>query len=153
MAAVTWLGYQRWQPSVPKSDADLGHPGDDLLSGLVTARDADDRLSEEELIRLGVTLLISGHETTANQIGNSITVLLDDNRAGWQQVVAHPDLIPVAVEELLRYIPMAASADFARVAREDIMIGGQQVSAGDAVLVQLHAANRDEAVFAAPDVS
>jgi cytochrome P450 len=100
----------------------------------------------------GVTLLISGRETTANQIGDFVSVLLDHDRAGWRQLVAQPDLVPTAVEELPRFVPMAASADFARVARGDIAVGGQLVRAGEAVLVQLHAANRDHAVFDDPDV-
>ncbi|RSM84698.1 cytochrome P450 [Kibdelosporangium aridum] len=127
------------------------NPTADLLSDLVAARDEGDRLSEEELIRLGVTLLIAGHETTANQIGNFVFVLLDNDRAGWRQLAADPTSVPEAVEELLRYVPMAASADFARVAREDVEVGGQLVRAGEAVLVQVHAANRDSAVFHQPD--
>ncbi|MCE7011085.1 cytochrome P450 [Kibdelosporangium philippinense] len=127
------------------------NPTTDLLSDLVAARDEGDRLSEEELIRLGVTLLIAGHETTANQIGNFVFVLLDNDRAGWRHLVASPDVVPKAVEELLRYVPMAASADFARVAREDVEVGGHLVRAGETVLVQIHAANRDSSVFEAPD--
>jgi cytochrome P450 len=126
-------------------------PTDDLLSDLVAARDNDDRLSEDELVRLAVTLLIAGFETTANQITNSLAVLLADNRAGWRELVANPALVPSAVEELLRYVPLVASAEFARVAREDVEVGGTQVRAGEAVLVEMHAANRDSAVFADPD--
>jgi cytochrome P450 len=121
-------------------------PSDDLLGALVEARDEGDALSEEELVRLGVTLLISGHETTANQIGNFVYLLLAEP-GRWQQLVAGPALIPAAVEELLRYTPMAVSADFARVATEELDLGGQRIRAGDAVLVQLHSADRDAAVF------
>jgi cytochrome P450 len=127
------------------------HPTDDLLSDMVAARDNDDRLSEEELVRLGVTLLIAGFETTANQIGNSLLALLADNGAGWHELVADPTLLPSAVEELLRYVPLVASAEFARVAREDVVVGGTRVRAGEAVLVELHAANRDSTVFPDPD--
>ncbi|EWM19759.1 cytochrome P450 [Kutzneria sp. 744] len=126
-------------------------PTDDLLSALVSARDHGDKLSEEELVRLGVTLLISGHETTANQIGNMAFVLLAEPDR-WETLVAGgPSMIPGAVEELLRYIPMSAAADFARIARTDIELGGQHIAAGDAVLVQVCAANRDPEVFADPD--
>ncbi|HEX4721416.1 MAG TPA: cytochrome P450 [Pseudonocardiaceae bacterium] len=128
-----------------------GHPTGDLLSDLITARDHDDKLSEEELVRLAVTLLISGHETTANQLGNFVYLLLSDRRQ-WERLVADPALIPRAVEELLRYTPMAASVDFARVAVADVELpGGGRIRAGDAVLVQLHAANRDVTVFNHPD--
>lgn len=125
-------------------------PADDLLSGLVAARDDADRLSEDELVRLSATLLISGHETTANQLGNFVFLLLSD-RARWARLVADPDLVPAAVEELLRFTPMAASVDFARVAVTDVELGGGRIAAGDAVLVALHAANRDRDVFDAPD--
>ncbi|GAB3907026.1 hypothetical protein GCM10029964_104570 [Kibdelosporangium lantanae] len=80
-------------------------PADDLLSDMVAARDENDQLTDEELARLGVTLLIGGFETTANQIGNSLLTLLANNREGWLELVADPALVPSAVEELLRYLP------------------------------------------------
>jgi cytochrome P450 len=125
-------------------------PGGDLLSDLISARDHADRLSEDELVRLGVTLLISGHETTASQLGNFVFLLLSDRRR-WEQLVADPELVSTAVEELLRYTPMAASVDFARIAVQDVELPGGRIAAGEAVLVQLHAANRDGAVFERPD--
>lgn len=125
-------------------------PAGDLLSDLIAARDDADRLSEAELVRLGVTLLISGHETTASQLGNFVFLLLSDRRH-WAALVADPGRIPRAVEELLRYTPMAASVDFARIAVDDVELSGRRIAAGDAVLVQLHAANRDAAVFERPD--
>jgi cytochrome P450 len=131
-------------------DRRRAHPADDLLSALVDARDDGDRLSEEELIRLAVTLLISGHETTANQIGNAVFVLLSEGH--WEQLVSEgPDLVPRAVEELLRYIPLGASVDFARIATEDVELGGQRVQAGDAVLVEFYVANHDQRAFPHPD--
>ena len=133
--------------------ADRRHnPTGDLLSDLVSARDHQDRLTEEELIRLGVTLLISGHETTANQIGNFIFVLLSQPHRWDRVVMTCPDGIDNVVEELLRYVPMAASADFARIALVDVELGGQRIAAGDAVLAQLHTANRDPQVFSNPDI-
>lgn len=125
-------------------------PTDDLLSALVGARDEGDRLSEEELVRLAVTLLISGHETTANQLGNAVFVVLSEGH--WERLVSGgPDLVPRAVEELLRYIPLGASVDFARIATEDVEVGGQHVQAGEAVLVEFYAANHDQRAFADPD--
>jgi cytochrome P450 len=96
---------------------------------------------------LGVALLTGGHETTANLIGSFLVELLSD-RERWTELVARPGLIPSAVEELLRFTPLATVADFARIAREDLEIGGRAIRAGDAVLVQLDSANRDETVFA-----
>jgi cytochrome P450 len=125
-------------------------PTDDLLSALVGARDGGDSLSEEELIRLAVTLLISGHETTANQIGNAVFVLLSEGR--WEQLVSEgPGSVPRAVEELLRYVPLSASVDFARIATEDVELGGQHIQAGEAVLVEFSVANRDQRAFVHPD--
>jgi cytochrome P450 RapN len=125
-------------------------PTDDLLGLLVRARDDDDRLSEAELVTFGVTLLVAGHETTANQTGNMVYLLLE-RRDLWDSLVADPDLVPRAVEELLRFIPLGASASFPRIAKEDVELGGQLVRAGEAVLVMVAAANRDAAVFDRPD--
>jgi cytochrome P450 len=96
---------------------------------------------------LGVALLAGGHETTANLTGSFLVELLSD-RERWTALVARPELIPSAVEELLRFVPLATVADFARIAQEDLEIGDQAIRAGDAVLVQLDSANRDESVFA-----
>lgn len=125
-------------------------PTDDLLGQLVVARDEGNRLSEQELITFGVTLLVAGHETTANQTGNFVYQLLTQ-RELWQVLVDDPTLVPQAVEELLRITPLGASAGFPRIATEDLELGGQLVRKGDAVLVQIASANRDGAVFDRPD--
>ena len=78
-------------------------PADDLMTALIAARDHADRLSEEELTTLGCTLLIGGHETTANQINLSLLVLLD-HPAELGKLRAGQELIPGAVEELMRYV-------------------------------------------------
>lgn len=122
-------------------------PADDLLTALVAARDEGDRLTDNELLMLGVALLAGGHETTANLTGSFLVELLSD-RDRWMALVARPELIPSAVEELLRFVPLVTVADLARIAKEDLELGGQAIRAGDAVLVQLDSANRDESVFA-----
>ncbi|MBO3741357.1 cytochrome P450 [Actinoplanes flavus] len=125
-------------------------PTDDLLGALVAARDDEDRLSEEELINLGIGLLIAGHGTTANQISNFTYVLL--TRPGsWDLLRERPDLVPGAVEELLRYVEFGTGGSFAKVATEDVLVGGVLIPAGDAVFVNAQAANRDETVFDSPD--
>ncbi|MFL6127122.1 cytochrome P450 [Actinophytocola sp.] len=126
-------------------------PADDLLSELAAARDdGGGRLSEIEMVKLATTLLISGHETTAAQIGNGVFVLLSQGR--WEELVSGgPAGVPDAVEELLRWIPLGASVDFARRATEDTELGGQIVHAGDVVLVDFYVANRDPAAFADPN--
>ncbi|WP_414166952.1 cytochrome P450 [Streptoverticillium reticulum] len=125
-------------------------PADDLMTSLIEARDQGDRLSEEELIDLCVAVLVAGHETTATQIPNFVHTLLD--RPGeLARLGADPALIPAAVEELLRFVPMGMAAGIPRYATEDVEVGGTLVREGEAVLVSMGAANRDDRRFAAPD--
>ncbi|WP_280272294.1 cytochrome P450 [Nocardia wallacei] len=121
-------------------------PTDDLLGALVTARDNDDRLSEKELVNLGITLLIAGHETTANQIANFVYLLLTERRY-WELLQVRPDLLPGAVEELLRFVQLGAGGASPRIATEDVRLGEVTVRAGEAVFVNTPTANRDESVF------
>ncbi|MEU0358757.1 cytochrome P450 [Streptomyces cyaneofuscatus] len=130
-------------------DRRRGEPTDDLL-GELAADSGEDPLSEEELISLGVSLLSAGQEATANQIGNFVYTLLTRPDL-WRQLVADPSLIPRAVEELSRFIPISATAGFTRVATEDVELGGQLVRAGDAVVAELGMANRDADVFERPE--
>ncbi|MEU7607649.1 cytochrome P450, partial [Streptomyces sp. NPDC041003] len=125
-------------------------PGDDLLSDLIRTRDEDgDRLSPDELIGMAFLLLVAGHETTVNLIGNGVRALL-----------AHPDqlaalradpegLIDGAVEEMLRYDGPVQHATY-RFARTGLELGGTLIPAGSSVLVALAAADRDPARFARP---
>jgi cytochrome P450 len=125
-------------------------PTDDLLGALVSARDEGDRLNEAELIGLGLGILIGGHETTMNQIGNMTYLLLSrpDRGAALRGDAA---AIATAVEELLRFTPLGAAAGFPRIATEDVELSGVTVRAGEAVVVSVHAANRDPEVFDDPD--
>ena len=124
-------------------------PADDLISGLISARDQDDRLSEQELTVMCCTLLIGGHETTANQINLSLLLLLD-HPGQVATLRADPGLIPGAVEELLRCVRLG-SLPPARVTREDVQIGGVVIPAGQQVIPLFGTANRDPLVFADPD--
>ncbi|MFC9621041.1 cytochrome P450 [Streptomyces sp. NPDC056930] len=126
-------------------------PQDDLMTALIEARDGGDRLSELELVDLCVGILVAGHETTASQIPNFVLTLLDhpDQLA---RLRAEPELIPNAVEELLRFVPLGSGAGQPRYATEDIEVGGTLVRAGSPVLVAMGAANRDALRFAAPGV-
>lgn len=125
-------------------------PTDDLLSGLVSARDDEDRLSEEELITMGIALLATGHHTTANQLANYLYTLL--SRPGyWQQLLDDPELVPTAVEELLRYTPLSPYSENTRIATADIELGGQLVRAGEAVMIFPAVGNRDERIFERPE--
>jgi cytochrome P450 len=125
-------------------------PGDDLMTALIEARDEEDRLSEEELAGICLTLLVAGHETTATQIPNFVYVLLE-HPDKWAALRADPDLIPAAVEELLRFVPMIEGGALPRYATEDIEVGDVLVRAGEALLVNVAAANRDGQRFGAPD--
>jgi cytochrome P450 len=121
-------------------------PTDDLLGALVVARDADDRLTEGELIALGIGILVAGHETTMNQIGNMAFTLLTRPDRG-DALRGRPDALAAAVEELLRFTPLGASAGFPRIATEDVELSGVTVRAGESVVVAVQAANRDPAVL------
>ena len=124
-------------------------PADDLISALIAARDDADRLSEDELTVMCCTLLIGGHETTANQINLSL-LLLFDHPGEVAKLRADPGLIPVAVEELLRCVRLGGLAP-ARVTREDVPIGGVTIPAGELVIPLFATANRDSSVFTDPE--
>ncbi|WP_018681304.1 cytochrome P450 [Actinokineospora enzanensis] len=126
-------------------------PTDDLLGALVYARDSGDKLTENELISIaGAGLLTGGVETVSTALPSFIFTLLA-NPEQLELLRARPEIMPTAVEELLRYVPINTAAMFARYATEDIRIGDVVVRAGDPVLPALHAANRDPEVFANPD--
>jgi cytochrome P450 len=125
------------------------HPGDDLLSGLIAVRDQADRLSEDELSSMVFLLLIAGHETTVNLIGNGSYLLLS-HRERWERLRADPELLPAAIEEFLRYESPVETATF-RITTEAMEIGGVIVPAGEIVVVSLLSANRDEKRF--PDAA
>lgn len=122
--------------------------GDDVLSDLIRAEEAGDRLSETELLSQSIGLLIAGFETTIGLIGNGVRCLLDhpDQFARLQQ---DPTLIDSAVEECLRFDgPIVLTI---RVTREDTAFGERVIPADRAVMCLLAAANRDPEVFPDPD--
>ena len=124
-------------------------PADDLMTALIEARDVRDRLTELELVDQCVGILVAGHETTASQIPNFVYTLLE-RPEHWAQLRDDPELIPPAVEELLRFVPLGAGSSFPRYAKEDIEVGGTLVRAGEPVLVAVGAANHDAYRFEAP---
>jgi pimeloyl-[acyl-carrier protein] synthase len=124
------------------------HPGSDLLTGLIQAEEAGDRLSEEELLATCVLLFFAGHETTVNLIGNG-TLALARHPTEWARLRADPSLIDAAVEELLRFdSPVQRTG---RDAREDLELNGRFYQAGDRVILLVGAANRDPRQFDEPD--
>ena len=124
-------------------------PADDLLTKLIRAEDAGDRLSVEELIATCVLLLVAGHETTVGLISNAMLALLR-NREQYGALAADPGLAANAVEETLRYdSPVQMTG---RVARRGIAIDGIGPADGAVLLLLLAATGRDPAVFADPEV-
>jgi cytochrome P450 len=124
-------------------------PGDDLVSHLVSVRDADgDRLTEDELVTTCILLLNAGHEATVNVTGNGTLALLrNPDQLG--RLRDDRSLLPAAIEELMRFdSPLQL---FERTATEDVEIGGITVAAGQKIAALLGSANRDPAVFAEPD--
>src|SRR5262249_53469164 len=124
-------------------------PRDDLVSALARAEEAGDTLSEEELLGMVFLLLVAGHETTVNLIGNGTLALLD-HPGEMEKLRADPGLIRPAVEELLRYTsPVELATE--RYARADVTVAGVTIPRGEMVLAVLASANRDERQFANPD--
>jgi cytochrome P450 RapN len=121
---------------------------DDLLCLLVQARDDGDRLSEDELVNLSMTLFLGGFETTAAQLGSTVWALMA-HRHLWQELVDDPGLLPNAIEELWRWVPSFRHGQpMIRWANEDVELSdGVVVPAGDPVLPEHQVANRDESVF------
>lgn len=123
-------------------------PEDNLLSGLVHAETEEGRLSEDDLLVICRLLLVAGNETTTGLIINSIRVFSE-----FPEVVtrlrAEPDLIPIAIEEILRYYA-PFSATFRRATR-DVEIAGVTIPSNNRVLVLLASANRDEQQFERPE--
>src|SRR5262245_25707552 len=123
-------------------------PRSDLLSALIAAEEAGDKLSEEELLASCVLLLVAGHETTVNLIGNGTLALLR-NPGELRRLRENPGLIAGAVEELLRYDgPVQRTA---RTPSEDVTIRGHTIAKGDMVMPFIGAADRDPAQFPDPD--
>jgi cytochrome P450 len=121
---------------------------DDLLCVLVEARDEDDRLSEDELVSLSMTLFLGGFETTAAQLGSSVWALMK-YRDLWQELLDDPDVLPAALEELWRWVPSFRHGwPMIRWANEDVELSnGVVIPEGEAVLPEHQVANRDETVF------
>jgi cytochrome P450 len=131
-------------------DAKQNAPGDDLVSGLISARDGDERLDDQELLSTIFQLIVAGHDTTTSLIGNSVVALLR-NPDQLARLRADPTKIAAAVEEFLRYDAPVPHATF-RYAVEPVTIGEVTIPAGAQVVINLAAANRDPGRYANPDL-
>ncbi len=124
-------------------------PADDLLSHLVKVESEGDKLSEKELIAMVFLLLIAGHETTVNLIGNGMLALLT-HPDQMEKLKQDPSLLKTAIEEFLRFHgPLMTATQ--RWAREDLELDGALISRGDFVLVVLASANHDPSAFTNPE--
>ncbi|MDG4769443.1 cytochrome P450 [Solwaraspora sp. WMMD792] len=124
------------------------HPGDDILTGLLAARDAGE-LTDDEIVGMVFLLLIGGHETTVNLLGTATLALLrHPDQLRW--LLANRPALPAAIDEFLRYESPVSMATL-RFTTEQVDIDGVRIPAGELVLVSLGGANRDPDRFPDPD--
>jgi cytochrome P450 PksS len=143
-AALSFLRYLRKMVERRRTQ-----PEDDLMSALVQAEEAGDKLGEDELLAMAFLLLVAGHETTVNLIASG-TLALIEHPGQLDRLERDPSLIKPAVEELLRYTsPVEIATE--RYARQDLEVAGKVVPRGELVLAVLGSANRDERYFENPD--
>ncbi|MFG1645390.1 cytochrome P450 [Amycolatopsis sp. NPDC049252] len=125
-------------------------PQDDLISAMLAVQGESGTVTDDELVIVVMTILVAGYETTSTQLPNFVYVLLDD-LSRFRALVADPSLVPTAVEELMRYVPLEANGTTPRYALEDVELSGVLVEAGSPVVAASVIANRDPRVFADPD--
>ncbi len=144
-AALSFVRYLRKLVERRRTD-----PRDDLITALIQAEEAGDRLSKDELLAMAFLLLVAGHETTVNLIASGTLALLEHPEQ-MKRLRREPSLVKLAVEELLRYTsPVEMATE--RYPREDVQIEGTTIPRGELVLAVLGSANRDEWRFEDPDV-
>jgi pimeloyl-[acyl-carrier protein] synthase len=145
-AEAAWQGFGDYLREIIA--ARRSAPRDDLISAFLAAEENGSKLDEDELLAMCILLLIAGHETTSNLIGNGLLTLLrhPDQLARVREEPAH---LAATVAEILRYETPVQIA--ARVATEDCVIAGVPIAAGTPLTLHLGAANRDPAHFTAPD--
>lgn len=143
-SAMSFMRYIRKLIKIRRADL-----RDDLICALITAKEASDRLSDDELLSMILLLIVAGHETTVNLIATGTLALLE-HPDQLEKLRNNPDLIKPAVEELLRFTAPVETAT-ERFAREDVEVAGVKIGKGDLVLAAIASANRDDTQFADPD--
>lgn len=129
-------------------DERRARPADDLLSALAAAEDQGDVLTETELLATCVTLIVAGHETSVNLVGNGLLALMR-HPDQLQLLRSRPELVAPAVEELLRYdSPITLTT---RAATKPLTVAGREFEPGEGVVPLIASANRDERAFREPD--
>ena len=138
-----------WHYVVDLVQRKIEPPPDDLTGDLIRMRNGDDTiLTINEIASCMITLLVAGHETTTAQITNGLLHWLHD-RDRWQELCDEPDLIPSAVEEMMRFDPSVCA--WRRYVAADTVINGVEIPAGSNLLLMLNSANRDDSIFHTPD--
>jgi cytochrome P450 len=122
-------------------------PGDDLISGLLAAEIDGQHLTLPELLGFGSLLLVAGNETTTNLLGNALLTFAERPDI-WAQLRADPQLLPQAIEEVLRYRSPVQS--MFRVTTSEVTLGEKTIPSGSWVIAWIGSANHDEAQFADP---
>lgn len=157
-AAVAWLAGRlkeliaecRAAAERPHAEDEPGRGEGTLIEALIGARDAGDRLNEDELLAMAFLILVAGYETTVNLIASGTWLLLSDPER-YAAISADRSLLGPAIEECLRMESPVKVSAAVRYATKDTTVGDVRVSAGDAVLFHFGAANRDPRRFADPD--
>ncbi|MGK5728296.1 cytochrome P450 [Streptomyces sp. URMC 124] len=124
-------------------------PGDDLISRFIEKNRVERIADHTDVVTMARLMLVGGHETTANMIALGVLALLEHPEQ-LEAVKADPGLMPRAVEELLRFFSISDSGA-ARVALEDMEVGGVTIRAGEGILPLNNSADHDESVFPDPD--
>jgi cytochrome P450 len=133
----------------PLIEARRSQPTDDLISRLLAAEAEGEKFSTRDILATCIVMLIAGHETTTRLIGNAMYCFTERPEV-MAELQANPVLIPVALEEVLRY--RSPVSGIMRMATSDVRIGTTSIKAGQAILGQISSAHHDETVFADPEV-
>jgi cytochrome P450 family 142 subfamily A polypeptide 1 len=146
LAVDAFIGFQEF--CLDAIAARRADPTDDLLSVLVNAEVDGNRFDDDSLVHDALLILIGGDETTRHVISGGLYELLRD-RDQWEALRADPSGLPVAIEEMLRWV--SPIKNMARTIVEDTTLGDQRLEAGDKLVLLYPSANRDAAVFGDPD--
>lgn len=138
---------EMFQYGKAQADDRRARPREDLISLIANAEVDGERLDDVEFAMFWLLLVVAGNETTRNTLSASVIALVEQDLWGWLR--DHPEHLGTAVEELIRHT--SAVMHFRRTATCDTELGGQEIRAGDKVVIWYAAANRDPAVFADPD--
>jgi cytochrome P450 len=142
--AMTWLLGYMWEQIAARR----AEPRDDLLTYMTEMEIFDEPIADDQVMGLALFTLLAGHETSTGAIGAMLMYLARDPHSQ-QRLRADPQIIPRAVEEVLRYDPPVPG--LARTVRQNVAVAGIELAAGDRVMLSWASANRDPGVFSAPD--